>query len=217
MKKSNFFWVGYSDLMTSLFFIMLVLYVITFAILRVKQSQIEADARQLNEIKNIQTALENLDTNYFAFDSVNKRYRLKIDVSFNSGSSNILDLSQEKREEVYRAGVELYEQVKEITTTNPNVDYLLVIEGNTQRSDNNWVRFPNVGYRLSYRRALSLFNYWKGRGLDFRKIGPQCELIIAGSGYFGHSRDTVNEINNRKFSIQITSKVGKLIDRRNER
>lgn len=196
---------------------MLVLYVITFSILRVKQNQIEADARQLNEIKNIQTALENLDTSYFAFDAVNKRYRMKIDVSFNSGSADILDITPSIRQEVYEAGLELYEQVKEITAANPNVDYLLVIEGNTQRSDFNWVRIPDVGYNLSYKRALALFNYWKGRGLDFREIGPQCELIIAGSGYFGYSRDSINEVNNRKFSIQITSKVGKLIDRRNEK
>lgn len=196
---------------------MLVLYVITFSILRVKQNQIEADARQLNEIKNIQTALENLDTSYFAFDAFNKRYRMKIDVSFNSGSADILDITPSIRQEVYEAGLELYEQVKEITAANPNVDYLLVIEGNTQRSDFNWVRIPDVGYNLSYKRALALFNYWKGRGLDFREIGPQCELIIAGSGYFGYSRDSINEVNNRKFSIQITSKVGKLIDRRNEK
>lgn len=196
---------------------MLVLYVITFAILRVKQGQMEADARQLNEIKNIQTALENLDTSYFAFDAVNKRYRLKIDVSFNSGSADILDITPSIRQEVYEAGLELYEQVEEITNTNPSVDYLLIIEGNTQRSDNNWLRIPDVGYNLSYKRALALFNYWKSRGLDFREIGPQCELIIAGSGYYGYSRDNINESNNRKFSIQITSKVGKLIDSRNER
>ncbi|WP_299681148.1 hypothetical protein [uncultured Dokdonia sp.] len=30
MKKSNFFWIGFSDLMTSLFFVMLVLYVVSF-------------------------------------------------------------------------------------------------------------------------------------------------------------------------------------------
>ena len=128
---------------------MLVLYVITFSILRVKQNQIEADARQLNEIKNIQTALENLDTSYFAFDAFNKRYRMKIDVSFNSGSADILDITPSIRQEVYEAGLELYEQVKEITAANPNVDYLLVIEGNTQRSEFNGVRIPDVGYNLS--------------------------------------------------------------------
>ena len=62
-----------------------------------------------------------------------------------------------------------------LISKNPNVDYLLVIEGNTQRSNNNWVTIPNAGYKLSYDRALSLFNYWKNRGLNFRDIGNNCE------------------------------------------
>jgi len=36
MKKSDFFWVGFSDLMTNLFFIMLVLFVVTVASLQIK-------------------------------------------------------------------------------------------------------------------------------------------------------------------------------------
>lgn len=36
MKKSSFFWVGFADLMTSLFFIMLVLFIVTVAILENK-------------------------------------------------------------------------------------------------------------------------------------------------------------------------------------
>ena len=90
--------------------------------------------------------------------------------------------------------------------------YLLIIEGNTQRTERNYIDIPNEGYKLSYRRALGLYNFWKSMDLDFRKIGEQCEIIIAGSGYFGQSRDLKNERNNRRFTIQITSKVGKLIE-----
>jgi hypothetical protein len=213
MKKSNFFWVSYADLMTSLFFILLVLFVVSFSILKVKLGETQAEAEQLKKIKNVQLALEGLDTNYFTFDKTNKRYRLKENISFESGSNKITDIPLAKRQELYNAGKVLYAKVQEVIKEHPNVDYLMIIEGNTQRSHDNWKKIPNAGYELSYKRALSLFNYWKSRGLDFRELGSHCEIIIAGSGYFGYSRDTQDERNNRKFTIQVTSKVGKLLNK----
>lgn len=213
MKKSGFFWIGYADLMTSLFFIMLVLYVISFAILQSKQGILEAQANQLKEIKNVQKAIENLDSTYYHFDTENKRYKLNIDVRFKSNSSNILDIPQKTRVGLGNAGKNLYDKVKSIIDTSKTIDYLLIIEGNAQRSNNNWVRNPNMGYNLSYKRALSLFNYWKQMGADFNSLGSQCEVIIAGSGYFSQSRDEENENNNRRFTIQVTSKVGKFLNK----
>ncbi len=216
MKKSNFFWVSYADLMTSLFFIMLVLYVVSFAILQSKQSDLEVQAQQLEKIKNVQKAIENLDTTYYHFDAENKRYKLNIDVLFNPNSSNIHDLPQETRLELAKAGNKLYDKVKSIIDTSKTIDYLLIIEGNAQRSSDNWKVSPDNGYILSYRRSLSLFNYWKEMGYDFRNLGSQCEVIIAGSGYFSQSRDVIDEFKNRKFTIQVTSKVGKFLNNKEE-
>jgi len=182
--------------------------------LKSKQGDLQAAADQLKKIENIQLALEGLDENYFTFDRVNKRYKLQVMASFLSGSDKILDIPLPIRQELFRAGTVLYAKVKEVIDRNPSVDYLLIIEGNAQRSNQNWITIPNKGYKLSYGRALSLFNYWKSRGLDFKDLGSQCEIIIAGSGYFGYSRDN-NEENNRKFSIQVTSKVGKLLNKKN--
>ena len=120
MKKSNFFWVGYSDLMTSLFFIMLVLYVVSFAILKSKQGDLQAAADQLKKIENIQLALEGLDENYFTFDRVNKRYKLQVMASFLSGSDKILDIPLPIRQELFRAGRVLYAKVKEVIDRNMN-------------------------------------------------------------------------------------------------
>tara|TARA_B110000027_G_scaffold134077_1_gene164809 strand:- start:1672 stop:2331 length:660 start_codon:yes stop_codon:yes gene_type:complete len=215
MKKSGFFWVSYADLMTSLFFVMLVLYVISFTILQSKQSELQAAADQLKKLEDIQLALEGLDENYFKFDRVNKRYKLQVTTSFKPSSSDIINIRKPLRQKLFNAGKILYAKVEQVIKENPTVDYLLVIEGNAQRSNQNWIDYPDTGYLLSYKRALSLFNYWKSRGLDFRDLGSQCEIIIAGSGYFGYSRDQSNEGNNRKFSIQVTSKVGKLLNKSN--
>ena len=211
MNKSGFFWVSYADLMTSLFFIMLVLYMITFIILQQKIGNMEADALKLKEIENIEKALQTLDTTYFHFDHENKRYKLNIDVLFHRNSSNMLDIPLSEKLKVLEAGQKLYEKMKSVIDTNTAIDYLLVIEGNTQRSNNNWIDYPNVGYKLSYERALSLYNYWLSNGINFRSLGAQCEVIIAGSGYFSQSRNEVREENNRRFTIQVTSKVGKFL------
>jgi hypothetical protein len=213
MKKSGFFWVSFADLMTSLFFIMLVLYVISFAILQSKQGILEAQAKQLNEIKNVQKAIESLDSTYYHFDTENKRYKLNIDVRFKSNSSNIFDIPKKTRTNLGKAGKNLYDKVKSIIDTSKTIDYLLIIEGNAQRSNNNWINYPNSGYKKSYERALSLYNFWKKVGADFNSLGSQCEVIIAGSGYFSQSRDEENESNNRRFTIQVTSKVGKFLNK----
>ena len=207
MNKKSFFWVGYSDLMTSLFFLMLVLFVISFIIY-------EVDIRMITKIKNIEKALSNLDPEYFEFDQINKRYKLRTDINFAPNDSDIYNedyISKAQRDEIKKAGQHLFDKIESIIQKNKDVDYLLIIEGNTQRYKNNYIENPNVGYKLSYKRALALYNFWKDNGNDFRELSPQCEIIIAGSGYFGLSRDTITEQNNRRFTIQLTSKVGEYI------
>lgn len=201
-RKNDAFWVSYGDIMTSLFFLMLILFGLYHA-------KVNASLKELREIRKIQEALEQLDRKYFNFDERNKRYKLKIDVNFLSNSSAITDIPLELRSELFDAGKSIYNLMDQLSKENPNVNYLLIIEGNTQRTVDNFKVFPNVGYRLSYDRALSLVNYWQSRGLDFKGFN-NCEVLISGSGYFGKSRE-INENENRKFTIQITPKIGEML------
>ena len=52
-KKESYFWTSYSDLMTSMFFIMLVLFVLAIALLHRHMDEIEKERRTLFIIKNI--------------------------------------------------------------------------------------------------------------------------------------------------------------------
>jgi len=211
MKNNLIFWVGYSDLMTSLFFIMLVLFALTVGYLQFLRGIIEDEIRvykdEKKEIENIQTALKSLDSRYFAFDNENFRYRMMVDLNFASNSDDIYhnNISHEVRKQLVEAGRLLFNKIDSLINHNSEVFYFLIIEGNTQRSNQNWIEIPDEGYRLSYRRALALFNFWKANGMDFRKLAPNCEIILAGSGYFGLSREENEELN-RRFTIQITSK-----------
>jgi hypothetical protein len=207
-KKRDFFWLSYSDLMTSLFFVMLVLFVLVYTMQNKMIGELKAAKVELDEIKRIQEALEKLDPNYFLFDKRNKRYKLKLDVKFNSNSSLITDIPISVRTKLFSAGKSIHSLMTKLTKENPNVNYLLVIEGNTQRSEDNYIKMPDIGYVLSYNRALSLVNYWHRNGLDF-KVFNNCEILITGSGYFGKSREK-KESENRKFTIQITPKIGNM-------
>lgn len=207
-KKKDFFWLSYADLMTSLFFVMLVLFVIVFSIQTRVINQLTAAKKELDEIHKIQQALERLDKRYFVFDPRNKRYKLKVDVNFRGNSSNILDFPYNIRKDLLESGKSLLTLMTELTKKNPNVNYLLVVEGNTQRSSGNFIYIPDQGYKLSYDRSLSLVNFWQNNGINFKAFN-NCEILITGSGYFGKSREA-NENENRKFTIQITPKIGDL-------
>lgn len=201
-RKNDAFWVSYGDIMTTLFFLMLILFGLYHA-------KVNATLKEVKEIRQIQEALANLDNRYFNFDARNKRHKLKVDVNFSSNSASILDIPLERRLELLEAGKSMYALMSDLTSNNPNVNYLLIIEGNTQRNAQNFKTYPDVGYKLSYERALALMNYWQRNQLDFKKF-DNCEILISGSGYFGKSREE-NENENRKFTIQITPKVGELI------
>ena len=86
-KGSSFFWPSFTDLMTSLFFIMLVLYVLTYLKLTNQQ---KATEQQLNKIKEIQNAVKELPREYFQYDSIYKRFSLVQNIEFEDGKEFLL-------------------------------------------------------------------------------------------------------------------------------
>jgi hypothetical protein len=211
MKKDSLFWISFSDLMISLFFVMMLLFIFTVQHLN---KQMEVNEKILKEIKSVQTALGELDKKYFTYDSNNKRYKLHIPINFQSNKHNIYTKNSDNTiSELVQAGKNLYAKVDSLIQTNSNIDYLVVVEGNAARYKDNYKEKVTIqkGYEVSYERALSLVELWKSKNINFNKLGNQCEVIIAGSGHFGKSRES-DENRNRNFTIQVTSKVGKLID-----
>lgn len=199
-KHSNFFWPSYTDLMTSLFFIMLVLYVLTFVKLKLQQKVTE---EQLNKIKEITNAVKELPTEYFKYDEKNKRFELKKAILFDNKAS---DIKEEYNGYLYDVGTRLEQLIKDLKYKNERysfgkIRYLVVIEG--MASNDNYQN----NYELSYQRALALYNFWQRRAIRF---DPEiCEMQIAGSGTGGVGRDTI-ETNNQKFLIQIVPKIGEI-------
>lgn len=197
--KTNFFWPSYTDLMTSLFFIMLVLYVLSYAALRAQQ---RATEEQLRKIKEVQKAVQNLPTKYFEPQPEYKRFVLKKQIQFPIKSSTI---SPEYFGYLLEVGQQIHNLIDTLKTNfaDDNIKYLLVIEGMASRD--NYID----NYGLSYNRALALFNLWKTNGITF---DPRiCEVQIAGSGTGGLGRyGGREEYKNQRFLIQIVPKIGEI-------
>ena len=206
MNKRSFFWASYADLMSSLFFIMLVLFVLTIVMLQKQMIEIEemrkATEAEINKIKEIQNAISNIDSTYFAYNAEHKKHILKIDVGFQTNSADITDIELETRHQLLNAGKAINQFIKD-ACQKYNAQYLLIIEG--QASKDNFIR----NNELSYERALALVNYWKNNGVLFNS--EQCEVIISGSGQDGTLRiqpDVAGNVKNQRFLIHILPKPG---------
>ena len=206
MNKRSFFWASYADLMSSLFFIMLVLFVLTIVMLQKQMIEIEemrkATEAEINKIKEIQNAISNIDSTYFAYNAEHKKHILKIDVGFQTNSADITDIELDTRHQLLNAGKAINQFIKD-ACQKYNAQYLLIIEG--QASKDNFIR----NNELSYERALALVNYWKNNGVLFNS--EQCEVIISGSGQDGTLRiqpDVAGNVKNKRFLIHINKRHG---------
>lgn len=206
MNKRSFFWASYADLMSSLFFIMLVLFVLTVVMLQKQMKEIErvkeATQAEINKIKEIQNAISNIDSTYFAYNAEHKKHILKIDVGFQTNSADITDINEDTRQQLLNAGKAINRFIEE-ACQKYKAQYLLIIEG--QASKDDYVR----NNELSYERALALVNYWKSNGVYFNS--EQCEVIVSGSGQDGTLRiqpDVAGNVKNQRFLIHILPKPG---------
>lgn len=225
-NQGNFFWASYADLMTSLFFIMLVLFVLSIAVTKKKnndRNDIEinnnklkneldelnnelddlktkylATENQLQKIIEIQNAVKELPTDFFQYDERHKRFALNRQIKFDAMSSNINSNDKDFLLEVGYSIFNLIEKMKN-QYVNQNIKYMIIIEGMASKDSyehNN---------ELSYKRALALYNLWINNDIYFDN--NICELQIAGSGVNGVGRSDI-ESENQQFLIQIIPKIG---------
>jgi len=211
-NHSHFFWPSYTDLMTSLFFVMLVLYVLTYVRLR---STITLQKEKLTVIEAVENNLQPLkkDTTLFVYEKEYKRFKLSFDVKFPTNEYNIGTVENYTTTvaKIDRAGRKLKEvidRLREAKSANAklkNVSYILVIAGYASKFGNE-----NHNYVLSYNRALSLWNYWRSMGINFegQEYAYLIDLQLSGNGWGGIGRVQDNEHDNQRFLIQIFPKIG---------
>ena len=219
-KNKSFFWASYADLMTSLFFVMLMLFVVAVVELNKKnkelqgtntQIKIEKDKlkAQLDKAQEIETATRGLESEYFEYREEYKKHQLTIDVNFPTGLSDIENcVPRATRDSLLAAGRKAKAFVDSTTARHPGIQYLLIIEG--QASRDNY----SQNYELSYKRALSLKKFWEKGDKDGQILftDKNCEVLICGSGDgkqsgTGLMRES-KEYLNQRFLIHILPKPG---------
>ena len=223
-NRRDFFWPSYVDLMTALFLVMLVLFVLSYKRFQDKQAsleqakaRLEVQLREKKKLDEIRAALARLeDPRYFVYNPRYKRYELSFNISFAPNSPALPPADQPR---LLAAGRFLRSKLQGLGTTD-SIQYLVVIEGRTARFNR---RLPNGRYsyddprnfdgpitrQISYLRALALYQLWRDAGIDFP--APRYEVMAAGSGFSGVGRYTgAQEDLNRRFIIQIQPKIGSL-------
>jgi hypothetical protein len=202
-KKRDFFWLSYSDLMTSLFFVMLVLFVLVYTMQNKMIGELKVKEAELERIKEIEKTVNNIDPNYFSYDKENKKHILNVQFLYPTGSNDISKIFPDRRKELLNAGT----TIKNLILKYPeqeNIKYLVVIEG--QASKDNWLGNED----LSFHRAQSLLKFWEQNGIGLDKL-KNCEIVIAGSGEKGIPR-TQPDVKpaNQRFLITIIPKIGQM-------
>ena len=218
-KAGSHFWPSYSDLMTSLFFLMLVMFVLT--IISLRNTILEAERQrhiseeQYRNVQQLQEAVKQLPDDYFEEDASNKRWILKKSYSpnFKAADFDIRVLNDTTK--LIEVGTSLMGVIKKLNIMKDDpkykdmdITYLVVIEGMASKDS----YYDNDA--LSYKRALSLYYLWKRNGISFEK--SQCEVQVSGSGIRGRGRFNEDgktpdeEVKNQRIIIQIVPKIGKL-------
>lgn len=196
-RRESYFWTSYSDLMTSLFFVMLALFILTVVLLNMRM---QATVTELEQIRQIVKSTEDLEGEYFQYNNQYEKFIIKdINVQFKKYSANFDDLDISAQVKLKKAG----KSIRYFLNENRDIEYLVIVEG--QASKDNYYR----NYQLSYDRALSLVKFWKDKDILTSDI-ENCELLIAGSGDGTYdvkkSMRSYNEEENQRFLIYIIPK-----------
>ena len=214
-NNKSFFWASYADLMTSLFFVMLTLFIVVIVALNnarkdaIEQSE-ELQAK-IDKADELYDATRELDTNhseYFQYYPEYKKHKLGVAVNFPLSSASMENVPKETKDDLIKTGNILSNFINKAIKSNPQIQYLLIIEGQASRDNSIY------NYELSYQRALSLKKFWEENGVVFND--ENCEVLICGSGDgrlsgTGLMREKTEKLNQR-FLIHILPKPGKIGD-----
>ena len=210
-KNKSFFCSSYADLMTSLFFVMLALFIVTIVALEKarkgeieRTKELEAKIAKADEINNATRELDSLHSDYFQYFPEYKKHKLKVSVNFPVNSPSMTNIPNKTKQDLITVGNILREFIRKTTNKNPHIQYLLIIEGQASKDD------YKENYELSYQRALSLKRFWEQYGIHF--ADKNCEVLICGSGDgklsgTGLMREQ-KEVLNQRFLIHILPKPG---------
>lgn len=185
--------------MTSLFFVMLVLFILVIVLLH---KRMEATEAQLQAIKEIATSTEDLTkSDYFIYRPDYKKYVLNVQGKYPKGKADLNDIIAPDKEEQLSNLENAGKEIQKFLSNHSQNQYVLIVEGQASRDPYLY------NYELSYQRALALMRFWvEQKGISFEN---NCEILISGSGdgkLDTHSMRESVETENQRFLIHILPK-----------
>lgn len=196
--------------MTSLFFIMLILFVLASSGL---YRQKKATETELKNIRDMQTAVSQLDSRYFVADTIHKRWILRRQINFAAKSAVIPDADKPYLTEVGQNLKQVINNIRDSTKLEKykdmDITFLVLIEGMASKTPFYIDDWQN-NYVLSYNRALAVYRFLKGDLFDNPENRKMLEVQIAGSGEEGirPNPDTSSStMKNQTIILQIIPKI----------
>lgn len=198
-NKKDFFWPSYVDVMTNLFAITLVLFVVSFFLFREKTKALEVVEAEYVRIKAMNEAIQQWSNNpYFQYDTTYQKHILTLPFEYKLAEYELPSglYNPEVQDDIKKVGISIIKTIDELLndygSKSFKLKFLVVIEG--QASMTGEEEFNDI---LSYRRALYLKEYWLDPNNDVNYNGLtladreqlHCELIVSGSGFSGSPRE----------------------------
>jgi hypothetical protein len=161
--------------MTSLFMIMMVLFIITLVLFKSKTGELSDTNFELKKIIERYQQITRLEEQMEPLQEDNGFHYLPNCQKFVISDLMGVEIFEPYRTEIksqyifhtLQAGRKIQ---KFLGSLDNNLHYLLVIEGNmANRWDLSINQDDETGYTTSYRRALAVYNLWKENGIDFRQ------------------------------------------------
>lgn len=204
-RKKDFFWLSFSDVMTSLFFVMLVLFVLVYSMQNKLIGDLQVTKEAYERILAIENQLDRLQENSsFQYLPECRKYVVKSLTGQEIFLPNESIIKPEFVQPTIQAGKDIQEFLR-VLSENQNQAYILILEGNMANTYDMKISPESVwGYNISYQRAHSVYELWRKNGINLREFNT--EIIISGSGFSGICREPIQE-NNKRFSIQILPKI----------
>lgn len=238
-NKKALFWTSYSDLMTSLFFAVLVLFIVVVVAMgavnkqvreakqeleqafgqvreakqKLEQALEDANAtnEQLNQVLRLQDQFNTLTaSSSLQYDEQKRMFYVKDFVGIEIFTPNEAVIKNEYLETVDKVGKDIKHLIESLKVNNKDFKYQLVIEGTAA------IPYEDLKTGSFNPDHIGIYELSYRRALalynKWKHLNfreSNTEIIIAGSGFNGINRDKIVEDNNKRFVIQIIPKIEK--------
>lgn len=195
--SENSGWKSYTDLVTGLLMVFILISIVAFNNYNDMIGKTEATEKQYEMIKKIDSTFRHMKSDkLFVYDTLYNQFKLGIDVEFDGNGEWKTNIKDIYKSSLDSAGTELSTVLKELNEKF-NVKFTIIIEGRAakylryfdmKRNEELNKRYWEKAMKISYDRAYQLKKLWWESGVFTWEDNGYIDLTIAGAGFSGNGR-----------------------------